>query len=96
MEKVLNMIDNLTVIVMKIEDAESDAMVCTLKFYYRRNAQLNSDCLLIIIILQIISAYEAGKKSLTSVLEENNLTVDRVTEAMLDIEDVRSYFNHSM
>lgn len=36
----------------------------------------------------MISAYEAGKKALSGVLEDKRLDADRVTEAMLDIQDV--------
>ncbi|CAL8100251.1 unnamed protein product [Orchesella dallaii] len=61
-DKLLSMVDNLTVLGMQIEDAESDAV--------------------------IVSAYEAGKKALAGVLEDKRMNVDRVTEAMLDIQEL--------
>ncbi|ODN00450.1 Charged multivesicular body protein 7 [Orchesella cincta] len=62
MDKLLSMVDNLTVLGMQIEDAESDAV--------------------------IVSAYEAGKKALAGVLEDKRMNADRVTEAMLDIQEL--------
>jgi len=35
----------------------------------------------------VISAYETGKKALEKVLADNNVTVDRATDAMLDLEE---------
>lgn len=44
--------------------------------------------MILIFLPQILAAYEAGKKALGKVLEENNVNVDRVTDVMLDLQEV--------
>ncbi|XP_021951406.1 charged multivesicular body protein 7 [Folsomia candida] len=61
-DKLLSVVDSLTVIGMRLDEAESDA--------------------------QILQAYQSGKQALADVLKKNNLTVDAVTEAMLDVQEV--------
>ena len=38
--------------------------------------------------LQVVAAYEAGKKALDKQLHDNNLNTDRVTDVMLDLQEV--------
>lgn len=94
-DKLLSVVDSLTVIGMRLDEAESDAQVggrpkfgenlwnfINLTYKIHNFVKKSTK-------LQILQAYQSGKQALADVLKKNNLTVDAVTEAMLDVQEVK-------